>query len=167
MTQADRFHSEADRFHGEAEAGAPAAGGAPEFGAPVRGPAYSRGFRISATALLAVVLLLAARNYEQWLALTRAQDGGFIGAAGILVLIGSYAVLMRSVTTIDAAGIRQSGLLEKRADWSELQSARLVGFGFARRLLVHTAFGKFRVFYGGTPELAAAFERIAARFAAR
>jgi hypothetical protein len=68
---------------------------------------------------------------------------------------------MRSVTTIDERGIGQSGLIEKRVEWSALRSARVAGFGTSRRLLVRTDRGKFRVFFGGTPRLAQAFVAMA------
>lgn len=60
-----------------------------------------------------------------------------------------------------------TGLIEKRVEWSELRSARVAGFGAARRLLVRTEGGKFRGFCGATPEPAQAFAQVAARASAR
>jgi len=69
--------------------------------------------------------------------------------------------MFTSTTTIDDKGIRQSGLVEKKVEWSEVYSARLLGPRFARRLMVRTINGRFRFFFGGSPELQAAFARIA------
>jgi hypothetical protein len=129
------------------------------FPAPVSGPAYPLALRLGAS-LLTVLILVAGAAALDALA-QQPPRAWLLPGAGLAVLASSYYFLMRSVTTIDERGIRQSGLIEKRVDWSELRSARVAGFGTARRLLVRTDSGKFRVFFGGTPELAQAFVAIA------
>lgn len=126
---------------------------------PASGPAYPLAARLGASVLTLLVLAagtaafdaLAQQPLRAWL----------LPGAGLAVVAGSYYFLMCSVTTIDERGIGQSGLIEKRVEWSELRSARVAGFGTARRLLVRTDRGKFRVFFGGTPRLAQAFVAIA------
>lgn len=124
--------------------------------APVSGPAYPVAVRLGASLLTLLVLVAGAGAFD---ALAQQPPRAWLlPGAGLAVLAGSYYFPMRSVTTIDEHGIRQSGPIERRVEWAELRSA---GFGAARRLLVRTESGKFRVFFGGTPELAQAFAAIA------
>ena len=133
----------------------------PDFSQPVVGPAYGRFFRLLATAMVLAVLAMAARATLQLPPDVAAAQGYWLLGVGMLALLASYWVLMRSTTTVDALGIRQSGLTDKKVAWVEVHSARLFGPPFARRLMVRTANGRFRFFFGGTPELLAAFARIA------
>ncbi len=125
---------------------------------PVSGPAYSVAARVGVSVLTALVFVagafdtLAQQPSRAWL----------LPGAGLAVVAGSYYFLMRAVTTIDEHGIRQSGLIERRVEWPELRSARIAGFGGAKRLAVRTESGKFHVFHGGTPALEQAFAAIAA-----
>lgn len=133
----------------------------PDFAQPVSGPAYGRTFRALATTMLLAVVAMAARATLQLPDDEAAAQGYWLLGIGMLALIASYWVLMRSTTTIDGAGIRQSGLTDKKVEWRELRSARVFGPPFARRLMVRTVNGRFRFFFGGSPELLAAFARIA------
>jgi hypothetical protein len=138
-----------------------------DFSAPVRGAAYSPAFRALATAIFLAVLAMGARA---WLNLPEEPEARFnwgLLAVGLAALAGSYLMLMSSTTTIDAQGIRQSGLIDKRVEWGQVESARLGGFAFSRRLIVRAGFVRPKVFFGGTPELVAAFERIAVAYARR
>ncbi len=133
----------------------------PDLPLPVSGPAYGRTFRGLATAMLLVVLAMAMRATLKLPDDIAAAQGYWILGVGMLALLASYWVLMRSTTTIDAAGIHQSGLTDKKVSWQEMRSARLFGPPFARRLMVRTANGRFRFFFGGSPQLLEAFSRIA------
>lgn len=133
--------------------------------APVSGPAYPVAVRLGARLLTALILGAGAAAFD---ALAQQPPRAWLlPGAGLLVVAGSCYFLMRSVTTIDERGIRQSGLIEKRVEWSELRSARVAGFGGARRPFVRTEAGKIKVFSSGTPELAQAFAQVAARASAR
>jgi hypothetical protein len=136
----------------------------PEFPRPVSGPAYGRTFRALATAMLLAVVAMAARATLNLPQDDAAAQGYWVLGLGMLALVASYWVLIRSTTTIDAAGIRQTGLTDKKVVWSEVRSARLFGPPFARRLMVRSANGRFRFFFGGSPELLEAFARIAAAY---
>ena len=138
----------------------------PQFPQPVSGPAYGRVFRGIATAMLLFVLAMAVRAALQMPRDEAAMQGFGLLSVGLVGLIGAYWVLMRSTTTIDAAGIRQSGLIEKKVEWGQLHNARLFGPPFARRLIVRTTNGRFRFFFAGSPELLAAFARIAQAYRA-
>ncbi len=133
----------------------------PDFPQPVSGPAYGPVFRGAATAMLLVVLAMALRATLDLPADEAARQGLWVLGIGLFALVCTYWVLMRSTTTIDAQGIHQSGLIDKRVAWSEVRSAWLFGPPFARRLVVRTDRGRFRFFFGGSPPLLAAFERIA------
>jgi hypothetical protein len=133
----------------------------PDFGQPVSGPAYGRAFRALATAMLAFVVVMAARATLNLPDDQQAEQGYWLLGIGLMALLASYWVFLRSTTTIDAAGIRQSGLTEKKVEWREVYSARLFGPPFARRLIVRTVNGRFRFFFGGSPELLEAFARVA------
>ena len=132
-----------------------------DFLQPVSGPAYGPVFRALATAILLAVGALASRVALQQPGDVALIERYGIFGLGLLALAASYWVMFRSTTTIDAAGIRQSGLIERKVDWSEVHSVRVFGPKFARRLMVRTVNGRFRFFFGGSPELLAAFARIA------
>jgi hypothetical protein len=132
-----------------------------DFSQTVSGPAYGRTFRALASLMLLAVLLLGVRATLNLPDDPAAAQGYWLLGIGMLALVASYWVLIRSTTTIDSAGIRQSGLTEKKVTWNEMRSARLFGPPFARRLMVRTANGRFRFFFGGSPQLLDAFARIA------
>jgi len=133
----------------------------PEFAQPVSGPAYGRTFRVLATAMLGLALAMALRATLNLPEDQQAMQGYWILGIGLMGLVASYWVFLRSTTTVDAVGIRQSGLTDKKVAWGEIYSARLFGPPFARRLIVRTVNGRFRFFFGGSPELLEAFARVA------
>ncbi len=139
----------------------------PDFSQPVSGPAYGRTFRALATVLLLAVLAMAIRATINLPSDGQASQGYLILSVGFVALVGSYWVLLRSTTTIDATGIRQSGLSDKKAGWNEVRTARLFGPPFARRLMVRMTNGRFKFFYGGSPELMEAFARVAQAYKPR
>lgn len=132
----------------------------PDFSQPVSGPAYGKPFRFVATVVVLIVLVMAARASLQLPEADADAKGYGLLGLGLLALLGAYWVLIQSKTTIDAVGIRQTGLTDTKVEWREVRSARLFGPPFARRLLVRTMNGRFRFFYGASPELMTAFARI-------
>jgi len=128
---------------------------------PVRGRAYALLHR-----LLASVVVLAALGGLLRLMLTSPQAVQGAAAwwllATALMLLASYAMIMLSTTTIDAEGIAQTGLPERRVRWQDIDFAQVAGWPLARRLRVRTVAGKRVVFGGSGAALLAAFERIAA-----
>jgi hypothetical protein len=133
----------------------------PDFSQPVSGPAYGRTFRALATLMLLAVVAMGARATVNLPADQAAEQGYWVLGVGLLALLASYWMLMASKTIIDGAGIRQSGLIDKRVAWTEVRSARLFGPRFARRLMIRTNNGRIRFFFGGSPEVLDAFARIA------
>lgn len=126
---------------------------------PVHGPARGRETRLLATMVVVLVLGGLLR-----LVLTTPEAAGAPLLLAVLVLLAPYGLLMLSTTTIDAEGIRQTGLPERKLRWDRLAQAKVGGSPFARRLRVRTTAGRRVFFAGGTAELEAAFERIAAAY---
>ncbi len=131
------------------------------FETPVHGAAHGRLQRVVATLMVALVMIGLLRLL--WTVPEASQGGSpwFIGSA-VCALLVAYAFLMTSTTTLDATGIRECGLLQRKVGWSETASARLGGFAFARLLRVRTRGGRRIAFAGATPELAAALARVVA-----
>jgi len=147
---------------GEPSAGAPAPESAPAGAippAPVRGPAYGRTQRVLATLIVLAVLWGLVRA-----ALEPGMGAVLWLAPAILV---PYGFMLTAATTIDADGLRQSGLLMRRLRWDEIAQARVGRTPLACTLLVRTIRGRFVRLRGGTPQLRAAFERVAAAFPLR
>lgn len=134
------------------------------FDAPVSGPAYGRGFRAFATLAVLALLAYGARAVFVLLPEPPSRDGWYFLGSAAFALAGSWYFMVTARTTIDAQGIRQSGLIDRQTGWDEIGYARVRGPSFSRRLVVRNLAGRFRYYYGGTPELAAAFERIAAAY---
>jgi hypothetical protein len=135
-----------------------------DYRAPTTGAAYGPAFKI-----LATIVTFGLLGYGAWLLNTAAS--GPISSAGwtligacALLMLGTWTLMLRAVTTVDARGIRQSGLVERSLGWDDIWYVRVVGFSFSRRLRVRTINGRFKYFYGGTPTLHAAFARVAARY---
>ena len=140
----------------------PAQWGAQTYSVPVHGPAYSSAFRFIA---LAVVLVIAAGALYTGGAATATGGAGRQLSLSLVVLAMMAVILVvlwRSMTTIDAHGIRQSGLIERHVAWNEIRATHLLRVGLTPRLVVRTAQGRLRVFYAGTAELREAFRTIAA-----
>lgn len=131
---------------------------------PVSGPAYGRGFRVIATVAVVALLAYAARVVLVLQPELPGSDGWVMLGAVTFALVGSWYFMVTARTTVDAQGIRQSGLIERRTGWDDIRYARVGGFAFSRRLIVRNAAGRFRYYFGGTTELVAAFERIAAAY---
>ena len=141
----------------------PAEWAAQTYSEPVRGPSYSNAFRYLATA---IVLFIAAAAWRTIGLQPREGDGGpglSLTVVVLAMMIVILAVLWRSMTTIDASGIRQSGgFAERHVAWNEIRAAHLLRIGLTPRLVVRTIHGRVRVFYAGNAELRAAFRAIGA-----
>lgn len=134
------------------------------FDAPVSGPAYGRGFRALATVAVMALLAYGARAVFVLAPEPPSRDGWFFLGAVVFALLGSRYFMITARTTIDARGIRQSELTERQTGRDEVRSARVRGPAASRRLVVRNVAGRFRCYYGGTRDLVAAFERIAAAY---
>jgi hypothetical protein len=89
-----------------------------------------------------------------------------VGATAMLLL--SYYWFLRSRTTIDATGIRQSWVIDKRVDWTDIRGAKMIGIPyfswlFPPRMVVRTG-NSFTTFNGGSRELLIEFAKISLAF---
>ncbi len=129
--------------------------------AVIGGPAYSPWFK-----MLATLFTVGLAGYAASFLL---RHGGATGTQALLVgsillLLLSYRGFLRATVTIDADGIRQTGLLGKEVLWSDVRGAKLIGLPRAGwlsppRLVVRTGTA-FYTFNGGTQDLLAEFARI-------
>ncbi len=135
---------------------------------PVSGPAYGGGFKFFATLLTAVLL-----GYGVSIALRFPLLSFGIGVKALLLgagamLLVSYYWFLRSRTTIDASGIRQSFVIDKRVEWREVRGAKMIGIPycgwlFPPRMVVRTG-NSFTTFNGGSQEVLVEFAKISLAF---
>lgn len=134
----------------------------PDIATPVTGPAYGRGMKIMATALVAGLALLTLRVLWRTDGWAGSDAGWLLGLSGVAIAV-SWWQMLTSTTTVDAQGIRQSGWVDKSMRWDEVAATRLLSPHLAPRLVVKARFGRPRAFYAGNAELAAVFRLIASR----
>ena len=134
----------------------------------VTGPAYGRAFKAVAT-LITLLLLGYGASIALRFPLLLYSFGLkvlLVGATAMLLL--SYYWFLRSRTTIDAAGIRQSWVIDKRVDWRDVRGAKMIGIPYAGwlfppRMVVRTG-NSFTTFNGGSRELLVEFAKISLAF---
>ncbi len=134
----------------------------------VSGPAYGNGFKVVAT-LLTIVLVVYAASVAVRFPLPQFGFGVkalLLGAAAMLA--ASQYWFLRATTTIDADGIRQTGMIDKRVRWDEVRGAKMIGIPylswlFPPRMIVRTGTA-FATFNGGTQDVLVEFARISLAF---
>jgi len=134
----------------------------------VSGPAYGVGFKVFAT-----IVTLALFGYGVSVALRFPLMQFGLGVKALLLgsaaMLGvSYYWFLRAVTTIDATGIRQSWLYDKRVEWREVRGAKMIGIPylswlFPPRMVVRTG-NAFATFNGGSREVLVEFAKISLAF---
>jgi hypothetical protein len=132
------------------------------------GPAYGAGFKWFATLVTAGLL-----GYGVSVALRFPLMQFGLGLKALLLgsaamLVVSYYWFLRAVITIDADGIRQSWLYDKRVEWREVRGAKMIGIPylswlFPPRLVVRTG-NAFATFNGGSLEVLVEFAKISLAF---
>jgi hypothetical protein len=134
----------------------------------VSGAAYGGGFKRFASAL--TLLLLGYGASIAWrfplFRFDATVTALLLGAAGLLLL--SWYWFLRARTTIDAAGIRQSWLVDKQVAWRDVRGAKMIGIPYAGwlfppRLVVRTG-NSFCTFNGGTEDVLVEFAKISLAF---
>ncbi|WP_317204747.1 hypothetical protein [Janthinobacterium sp.] len=134
----------------------------------VSGPAYGRGFKVFASVVTVGLVLYGA---SVALRFPLAQFGLGVKALllGSVAMLGvSYYWFLRARTTIDATGIRQSWLYDKRVDWQDVRGAKMIGIPFLSwlfppRMVVRTG-NAFTTFNGGSREVLIEFAKISLAF---
>jgi hypothetical protein len=138
---------------------------------PVSGPAYSLWFKLLATLVTAVLIgygiSVATRfplmDYGFWVKML------LLGAAIMLAI--SYYWFLKATITIDDKGIVQTGLYDRRVEWSDVRSVKMIGIPymsavFPPRLVVRTGVA-FATFNGGSREVLTEFANIALTYQLR
>jgi hypothetical protein len=134
---------------------------------PLAGQAYTQWQKGAATALMIGIFVSAARALEMsGDALT--LEIRFVLAMFGLLIVFSYWAVLRSVTMMDAHGVRQTMMLKRPIVWNDIRAVRVMransGALASTRLIVRTADQHFHVLHGGCDELAAAFVLIARHY---
>lgn len=146
----------------------------PQFYRPAKtitGPAHSLWFKLLATLVTAVLLgygiSVATRfplaDYSLWVKTL------LIGA-GIMLAI-SYYWFLKATITIDDKGIVQTGMYDRRVEWNDVRSVKMIGVPFMSavfppRLVVRTGVA-FATFNGGSREILTEFANIALTYQLR
>jgi hypothetical protein len=134
----------------------------------VSGPAYSTWFKLLASVVTAGLALYGV-NIALGFPLLQYGFGVklvLLGAA--LMLAVSYYWFLRSTTTVDAGGITQTWLYNKRVEWRDVRGAKMIGIPYAGwlfppRLVVRTG-NSFTTFNGGSQGVLIEFAKISLAF---
>lgn len=134
----------------------------------VSGPTYGNGFKAVAT-----VLTIALAAYTVSVALRHPLPRFSFGVQALLVGAGAMLAVslywfLRATTTIDAEGIRQTGVIDRKVRWDEVRGAKMIGIPylswlFPPRMIVRTGTA-FATFNGGTQDVLVEFARISLAF---
>ena len=131
-----------------------------------RSPAFSKTFKVLATAIVA---LLGAALFQVWR--ESQQSGAFLGVAGgwfvaaLVLMVTTWWYILRSTTRIEDGHLHQTWVWNKQMEICDLAYGKLIWVRglewlIAPRLYVRSLMGKFSVFYAASPEMIAEFERL-------
>ena len=136
--------------------------------ASVSGPAYGRGFKAFATVMTLVLLGYGASVALRFPLMSFGIGVKLLLAGAVLMLAVSYYWFLRSQTTVDATGIRQTWLYDKQVAWRDVRGAKMIGIPylswlFPPRMIVRTGVA-FTTFNGGSQEVLIEFAKISLAF---
>lgn len=134
----------------------------------VSGPSYGKGFKLVATVLTVMIVMYAASiGWRFPVASLGLGVKLLLLGAGAMLLVSHYWFL-RARTTIDAAGIRQTWLYDRKVEWRDVRGAKMIGIPymswlFPPRLVVRTGVA-FMTFNGGSRDVLIEFAKISLAF---
>jgi hypothetical protein len=135
---------------------------------PVSGPSYGRGFKLFATLMTASLFVYGASIALRFplLQFGFGVKALLLGAACMLAV--SYYWFLRARTTIDAGGIRQTWMFDKKVAWQDVRGAKMIGIPylswlFPPRMVVRTG-NAFTTFNGGSQDVLVEFAKISLAF---
>lgn len=136
----------------------------PSQGPSMQGPAFSRAFKALVTVVVFGTLFWGLSLWSSGKLEARGTLTAWFGA-GLVLMLYTWFCVVRSVTKIDGAMLRQSWIWEKRMEVGELAYGKLIRIRglewlIAPRLYVRTLMGKFAVFYVADAALLAECERL-------
>ncbi|PWF55599.1 PH domain-containing protein [Massilia glaciei] len=130
----------------------------------VTGPAYGNGFKCTATFITVVLFGYAASIATRFPLLQYGLGVKALLLGGASLMLLSYYWFLRSKTTIDETGIRQTWMFDKRVEWRDVRSAKMIGIPYASwlfppRLVVRTGVS-FVTFNGGSRDVLVEFAKL-------
>lgn len=130
----------------------------------VSGPSYAGPFKIFSTFVVLVLLGYGFAIALRFPLLTYGFGVKLLLVGATSLLLASWYWFLKGRTTIDAEGVRQSAMIDKRVRWDEVRSAKMLGVPFLGwlfppRMLVRTA-NSFVTFNGGNQALLVEFAKI-------
>jgi hypothetical protein len=134
----------------------------------VSGPAYGPGFKVFATILTIVLVGYSASIAVRYPLLQFGVGIKLLLAFSAFMLVISYYWFLRARTTIDADGIRQTWMYDKKVEWRDVRGAKMIGIPylswlFPPRMVIRTG-NSFTTFNGGSREVLIEFAKIALAF---
>ncbi|OWW21821.1 hypothetical protein [Noviherbaspirillum denitrificans] len=130
----------------------------------VTGPAYSGTFKVLAT-ILTVILAGYGTHIALRFPLMQYSFGVKALLLGAALMLGvSYYWFLRSTITIDDKGITQTWMYNRKVEWHDIRSAKMIGIPylgwiFPPRLIVRTGTA-YATFNGGAKEVLVEFAKI-------
>ena len=140
-------------------------------GEGIRAPTYNAWYKLLATVVTFTLFYDGITLVRHYGALYPGPLVPAIAALLGLLVVFVYHWYLRSVITIDDAGIRQTWLYRREVEWRNVRAARVVTVPLLRwlvppRLVVLTA-GSYVTFNGTSKAVLAEFERIMRAYEAR
>lgn len=131
---------------------------------PVSGPAYAGPFKILSTVIVLVLLGYGFAIALRFPLLTYGFGVKVLLVGATSLLIASWYWFLKGKTTIDADGVRQTAMIDKRVRWEEIRSAKMIGVPFLGwlfppRIVVRTG-NSFTTFNGGSRDVLVEFAKI-------
>lgn len=130
----------------------------------VTGPAYSVWFKLLATVVTIVLAVYASTITARFPLLEYGFGVKMLLLGAALMLALSYYWFLRSTVTVDEHGITQRWMYDRKVEWHDIRSAKMIGIPFLSaifppRLVVRTG-TSFTTFNGGTQALLVEFAKI-------
>ena len=134
----------------------------------VSGPAYGPGFKVFATVLTIVLVGYSVSIGVRYPLLQFGVGIKLLLAFSAFMLVISYYWFLRARTTIDADGIRQTWMYDKKVEWRDVRGAKMIGIPylswlFPPRMVIRTG-NSFTTFNGGSRDVLIEFAKIALAF---
>lgn len=131
---------------------------------PVSGPSYGGPFKLVSTLIVVILLGYGFTIALRFPLLTYGFGVKLVLVGATSLLIASWYWFLKGKTTIDAEGVRQTAMIDKRVRWDEVRSAKMIGIPylgwlFPPRMVVKTG-NSFTTFNGGSQALLIEFARI-------
>lgn len=130
----------------------------------VSGPAYSLWFKLVATVISLALAAYGVSIVARFPLMQYSFGVKLLLAGSAVMLVVSYVWFLRSTVTIDDTGITQTWMMNRRVEWRDVRSAKMIGIPYAGwlfppRLIVRTG-NTFTTFNGGTQALLIEFAKI-------